>query len=470
MAYINGQWLETSEQESVYNPATGEVIASVSIVGANETKEAIQAASESFKTWRKLPGATRGAYMAKAVEIMRSRAEELANTITQENGKPLADAKGEVTSGINYLEWYAEEAKRVYGDVVPASHEDKHLMVLRQPVGVAAAITPWNFPFSMITRKIAPALAAGCTVVLKPAPATPLSAINVFECFHEAGVPAGVVNLVIGDAEAIGKEMTSSTDVRKLTFTGSTAVGKMLMRDSAATMKRMSMELGGHAPFIVFEDADLEAAANGVLMSKFRNAGQTCISTNRVYVQQSVVTEFGDILARKVSELTVGEGTKEGVDVGPLINDNAVQKVNEHVQDACSKGGKVLSGGNIIERNGNFFEPTVIQGATDTMRIATEETFGPVAPIFSFETTEEVIERANNSRYGLAGYCFTNDLSRAYEVMNELEYGIVGINDPTPITVQAPFGGMKESGTGKEGGKYGLDDYLIEKFVSIKTN
>ncbi|GAK09219.1 NAD-dependent succinate-semialdehyde dehydrogenase [Geomicrobium sp. JCM 19038] len=470
MAYINGEWLETTDQENVYNPATGEVIGSVSVVGANETKEAIQAANESFKTWRKLPGATRGAYMAKAVEIMRTRADELANTITKENGKPLADAKGEVTSGINYLEWYAEEAKRVYGDVVPASHEDKHLMVLRQPVGVAAAITPWNFPFSMITRKIAPALAAGCTVVLKPAPATPLSAINVFECFHEAGVPAGVVNLVIGDAEAIGKEMTSSTDVSKLTFTGSTAVGKMLMRDSAATMKRMSMELGGHAPFIIFEDADLEAAANGVLMSKFRNAGQTCISTNRVYVQQSVASEFGDLLARKVSELTVGDGTKEGVDVGPLINDGAVQKVNEHVQDACSKGGKVLSGGSIIESDGNFFEPTVIQGATDTMRIATEETFGPVAPIFSFETTEEVIERANNSRYGLAGYCFTNDLSRAYEVMNELEYGIVGINDPTPITVQAPFGGIKESGTGKEGGKYGLDDYLIEKFVSIKTN
>jgi succinate-semialdehyde dehydrogenase/glutarate-semialdehyde dehydrogenase len=346
-------------------------------------------------------------------------------------------------------------------------------MVIRQPVGVAAAITPWNFPLSMITRKIAPALAAGCTVVLKPAPATPLSAIKVFECFHEAGLPKGVVNLVIGPAEEIGAEMTSHPEVRKITFTGSTAVGKKLLRDSADTVKKVSMELGGHAPLIVFEDADLDAAVEGVLSSKFKNTGQTCISTNRVYVADSVAEEFGKKLAEKVSGLRVGNGMEDGVDVGPLINKGALEKVVGHVQDASERSGKVLCGGRTAESaggNGYFYEPTVIHHANEQMKIATEETFGPVAPIFQFQTEEEVIERANHASYGLAAYCFTKDLGRGFRMMRELEYGIVGINDPAPITVQAPFGGVKESGIGKEGGKYGLDEYLEEKFVSFRTS
>ncbi|MCR1836201.1 NAD-dependent succinate-semialdehyde dehydrogenase [Oceanobacillus caeni] len=472
MVYINGAWRESNQTIDVINPATGEVIEAVASVGQKETKEAIQSAKEAFKSWKKETGEKRGEYLAKVVELMKERQAELAETITKENGKPLVDATGEVISGIKYLEWYAEEAKRVYGDTVPASHPDKRILVLRQPVGVAAAITPWNFPFSMITRKLAPALAAGCTVVLKPAPATPLSAIKVFECFHEAGIPKGVVNLVIGPAEEIGAEMTSNPDVRKITFTGSTAVGKKLLRDSADTVKKVSMELGGHAPLIVFEDADIEMAVEGVLASKFRNAGQTCISTNRVYVAENIAEEFGKKLAEKVAHLQVGNGMEEGTDVGPLINKHALEKVETHVQDAVNHGGKVLSGGKVYsnhEGQGYFYEPTVIQGATESMKIAEEETFGPVAPIFPFKTEEEVIEKANHVTYGLAGYCFTKDLSRGFRMMEELEYGIVGINDAAPITVQAPFGGVKESGMGREGGKYGLDDYLEEKLVSVNT-
>lgn len=471
MVYINGEWRQSDEKWEVINPATGEVIDKIAIVGRKETKEAIACAKEAFTTWKKTTGNQRSHYMAETVRLMKERKDELAETITKENGKPLADAKSEVASAINYLDWYAEEAKRVYGDTLPASHPDKHLMVIRQPVGVAAAITPWNFPLSMITRKIAPALAAGCTIVLKPAPATPLSAIKVFECFHEAGLPKGVVNLVIGPAEEIGSEMTSNPDVRKITFTGSTAVGKKLIRDSADTVKKISMELGGHAPYIVFEDADLDAAVEGVLLSKFKNTGQTCISTNRIYVAESVAEEFGKKLAEKVSKLKVGNGLEDGTDVGPLINKAALEKVASHVEDAAEHNGKVLCGGKTTGNgDGNFFEPTVIQYANDEMKIATEETFGPVAPIFTFKTEEEVIERANHATYGLAGYCFTKDLGRGFRMMQELEFGIVGINDPTPVTIQAPFGGIKESGMGKEGGKYGLDEYLEEKYVSIKTS
>lgn len=468
MLYINGEWKIEGNMMDVINPATGEVIESIATGGKAETKEAIACATAAFKTWKKSTGNERSRYLSKVVTLMRERREELAKVITSENGKPLPDAKGEVLSAIAYLEWYAEEAKRVYGDTLPASHADKHLMVLREPIGVCAAITPWNFPLSMITRKIAPALAAGCTVVLKPADQTPLSAIKVFECFHEAGIPKGVVNLIIGPAEEIGKEMTSNKDVRKLTFTGSTAVGKKLLRDSADTVKKVSMELGGHAPFIIFEDADLDTAVEGVLLTKFKNAGQTCISTNRIYVEESIAEKFGKRLAAKTAELKVGNGMEKGIDVGPVINRSAVKKIAAQVEDAVSHQAEILHGGKVYEEgNGYFYEPTVIQHATEEMLIATEETFGPIAPIFTFKTEEEIIERANHQEYGLAAYCFTKDMGRGLRMMRELEYGIVGINDPSPIVIQAPFGGVKESGIGNEGGKYGLMEYVEEKFVSI---
>ncbi|WP_173915227.1 NAD-dependent succinate-semialdehyde dehydrogenase [Halobacillus sp. Marseille-Q1614] len=472
MLYINGQWRKAKSGSTleVYNPATGEVIDSVASGGREETEEAIQAAKEAFKTWKKATGQERGQYLAHVASLMREKKDEIAETITKEMGKPLPHAEREVAGAINYVDWYAEEAKRVYGETIPASHSDKHLMLLRQPVGVAAAITPWNFPASMITRKIAPAIAAGCTVVLKPAPSTPLSAIKVFECFHEAGLPKGVANLVIGPAEDIGNVLTKSPDVRKLTFTGSTQVGKMLLKESADTVKKVSMELGGHAPFIVFEDADLEAAIQGVLGTKFVNSGQTCISTNRIYVAESIAEEFGQKLAEQAAQLKVGNGLEEGVDVGPLINKQAVEKVESHVADAVRQNGKVLCGGKRYdEGKGSFYEPTVINYAHDDMKISTEETFGPVAPIYTFKDEEEVIERANHDSYGLAAYCFTNDLGRGYRMMAELEYGIVGINDPAPIVAQAPFGGIKESGMGKEGGRSGLLEYLEEKFVSVGT-
>ncbi|TXL66696.1 NAD-dependent succinate-semialdehyde dehydrogenase [Cerasibacillus terrae] len=471
MLYINGKWRKTKQEMDVTNPATGEVIHAVSMGGKEETKEAITSAKQAFQTWKKTPGKIRGDYLNKVVHLMKEKSELLAETITKENGKPLPDARREVASAIEYLNWYAEEAKRIYGDTLPATHPDKHLMVLRQPIGVSAAITPWNFPLSMITRKIAPALAAGCTVVLKPAPQTPISAVKVFECFHEAELPDGVVNLIIGPAEEIGKEMTSNPDVRKLTFTGSTVVGKKLLKDASDTVKKVSMELGGHAPYIVFEDADLDLAVKGILLSKFKNSGQTCISTNRVYVAESIAEEFGEKLAEKVSQLKVGNGFTEGTDIGPLINQGALVKVENQISDAVKKGGKVISGGKRYEgeTKGYFYEPTVIQHATEDMQIATEETFGPIAPLFTFQSEQEVINQANHKYYGLAAYCFTKDLGRGLRMMEELEYGIVGINDPAPIVIQAPFGGIKESGIGNEGGKYGLEEYLEDKFVSIRT-
>ncbi|WP_088034902.1 NAD-dependent succinate-semialdehyde dehydrogenase [Evansella clarkii] len=471
MLYINGEWKKSNSGETIdiFNPATGELISSVASGGKTETEEAIYAAEAAFKKWRKVPGPKRGKYLKKVAAIMKSKVNEIAETITMEMGKPLADAKGEVLGAIAYVEWYGEEASRVYGDILPASHPDKQLTVHRQPVGVTAAITPWNFPASMITRKIAPAIAAGCTVVLKPAPSTPLSAIKVFECFHEAELPAGVVNLVIGPAEEIGDVMTESPVVRKLTFTGSTAVGKLLLKKSAATVKKVSMELGGHAPFLVFEDADIDTAVTGVLLTKFKNAGQTCISTNRIYVHESIAESFGQKLSEKVSELRVGNGMEKGTDVGPLITPEAVEKVESHVKDAVANDGKILCGGNRTGEKGNFFEPTVINFANEKMKISKEETFGPVAPIFTFTDEEEVINLANHDSYGLAAYCFTNDLGRSNRLIQDLEYGIVGINDPAPIVPQAPFGGVKESGMGKEGGRSGILGYLEEKFVSVAS-
>lgn len=468
--YINGEWRNTDNKLEVVNPATGELIETVATGGKAETKEAINSAKKAFASWSKLTGNQRSKHMAKTVQLMKERKKDLAETITKENGKPLAYAMGEVLSAISFLEWYSEEAKRIYGDTIPASNPDKHLMVVREPVGVCAAITPWNFPLSMITRKIAPALAAGCTVVLKPADLTPLSAIKVFECFHDAGLPAGVANLVIGPAEEIGNEMTSNKDVRKITFTGSTRVGKLLIRNASETVKKMSMELGGHAPYIVFEDADIDRAVTGILISKFINSGQTCISTNRIYVAESIAEEFSTKLAEKASQLVVGNGLEESTKIGPLINEAALEKVKSQVEDAVKNNGKIIAGGNVFtpeNGKGYFFEPTVIQYAHDDMQITTEETFGPVAPIYTFKTEEEVVERANHAEYGLAAYCYTKDLGRGLRMSRALEYGIVGINDAAPAVVQAPFGGVKESGMGKEGGKYGLEEYLEEKFVSI---
>lgn len=473
MLYINGTWKQAQSGKTiaVTNPATGEEIAQVAYGDERDTKEAIQAAEQAFDNWSRVTAKERGAYLCRAAQLLRDRTDELARIITSEMGKPLAESRGEVGLALDYLDWYAEEAKRIYGDIIPASTPDKHLMVFKQPVGVTAAVTPWNFPIAMITRKLAPAIAAGCPVIVKPAPATPLSAIEVFKALDEAGLPAGVANLVIGSAPSVVGEMLRNPVVRKLTFTGSTEVGKSLMRNAADTVKKVSMELGGHAPFLVFADADLEKAAEGAIASKFRNAGQTCICTNRIYVEEHVLEPFSRLMAEKMKALRIGNGLNEGVSIGPLINGEAVQKVEEHVQDAVSKGAEVLCGGKPYRLDetagGHFYEPTVLVNANDTMKIAHEETFGPVAPIFSFKTEAEVIERANDTNYGLASYVYTKDLARSIRVAQALEYGIVGVNDSIPTVAQAPFGGVKESGIGREGGKYGIEEYLEEKFVSI---
>lgn len=473
MLYINGEWQQARSGKTVpvKNPATGEVIQEVAYGGEQETRQAIASAKEAFAGWKEKTGKERGAYLDRIAENMRKAQDAIAETMTLEMGKPLSEAKGEVAIAIDYVDWYAEEAKRVYGDLIPASEENKRLMVFREPVGVVGAITPWNFPVAMITRKVAPALAAGCTFVLKPALETPLSAIKVMECFHEAGLPKGAANLVIGAAAEIGAEFTRNPDVRKITFTGSTEVGKKLIRASADTVKKVSMELGGHAPFIVFADADLDAAVEGVMATKFRNCGQTCISTNRIYVEEGVADEFGEKLARRVASLTIGDGMQEGTDVGPLINEAALAKVQAHIDDAVQKDGKILCGGRpatVEGLSGNFFEPTVINYASDDMQIAREETFGPVAPIFTFNSEEDLMKKVNHPEYGLAAYFYTKDLDRAFRTMSKLEYGIIGVNDPRPIVAQAPFGGVKESGIGREGGKSGIVEFLEEKFVSIR--
>ncbi len=471
MLYINGEWTKSISGKTliVKNPATGEVIQEVASGGQADTESAIDAAEQAFGGWKKKTAKERADYLKRTADYLREHADELAHTVTTEMGKPLKESKGEVNLAIDYLDWYAEEGKRIYGDTIPASAENKRIMVIYEPVGVVAAITPWNFPVAMLTRKIAPALAAGCPVVLKPASATPLSAIKVVEAFDKVGLPKGVINLLSGSATEIAGEMTRNSKVKKITFTGSTEIGKKLIRDSADTVKKVSMELGGHAPFIIFEDADLETVVDGVIASKFRNAGQTCICTNRIYVQETIAEEFGKKLAEKVSKLKIGNGLEEGIEIGPLIDAKGIEKVEEHIEDALQHGGEILCGGQKVsgQGDGNFYEPTVINFANEKMKIALEETFGPVAPIFTFKTVDEAIEQANHPEYGLASYCFTKDLSRAFKVMEGLEYGIVGINDPIPTTAQAPFGGVKQSGIGREGGKYGIKDYLEEKFVSI---
>jgi succinate-semialdehyde dehydrogenase/glutarate-semialdehyde dehydrogenase len=474
MLYINGQWESTEDNLEVKSPTTGELLGTVAKGGEAETKRAIEAAEKALPSWSKKTAKERYDYLNRVAEILRSRTEEIAEVITTEMGKPMQESKNEIALAIDYLEWFAEEGRRIYGETIPASSPSKRLTVIRQPIGVVGAITPWNFPIAMITRKLAPALAAGCPVVLKPASSTPLTAVEVVKAVHDAGVPEGVVNLLHGSASEISNTLMASSVVRKITFTGSTEVGKHLMRQSADTMKKLSLELGGHAPFIVFEDADLEKTAEDLIASKFRNAGQTCVCTNRVYVHESIVESFSEVFAQKMRELVVGDGRESGVTIGPLIDGDAVNKVESQVQDAAEKGAEVLVGGNRLNKgkyeNGHFYEPTLLVNATDDMKISYEETFGPVAPIFSFKTEEEAIERANNSEYGLASYIFTKDASRIVRVSEALDYGIVGINDPMPTVAQAPFGGVKESGIGREGGRQGIEDYLEYKYLSFQLD
>jgi succinate-semialdehyde dehydrogenase/glutarate-semialdehyde dehydrogenase len=467
-AFIGGKWLDAAggATQAVVNPATGEPIGTVPDMGAADTRRAIEAAAQAFPAWAALTARERAGILRRWFELLMANQEDLATLMTAEQGKPLAEAKGEIAYGAAFIEWFAEEGKRVYGDVIPTHQSDRRLVVLRQPVGVVAAITPWNFPFAMITRKAGPALAAGCTFVCKPAHQTPYSALAAAALAARAGVPAGVLNIVTGtDAAAIGSEMTSNPAVRKMTFTGSTAVGKKLMAQCAGTVKKITMELGGNAPFIVFEDADLDAAVAGAIASKYRNTGQTCICANRVLVQAPVYEEFTRKLVHAVAQLRIGDGLKGPTDQGPLIDAGALAKVERHLADAVGKGARVAHGGKRHALGGTFFEPTVVTEVTPAMLMAREETFGPIAPLFRFESEADAIRMANDTEFGLAAYFYTRDLARSWRVAEALEYGMVGINTGTFSTEVAPFGGMKESGIGREGSKYGILDYTEIKFL-----
>ncbi|GJH26308.1 NAD-dependent succinate-semialdehyde dehydrogenase [Caballeronia novacaledonica] len=465
--YIDGQWRESASTYAVRNPATGEVIANVARGGSAETRQAIDAARRAFPAWRALTAKERGARVKRWGELMLANRDTLAELLTREQGKPLAEALGEVAYATSFFEWFAEEAKRSYGDVIPSPKPNSKIIVTREPVGVVAAITPWNFPLAMITRKAGPALAAGCTMVLKPSEETPLSAFALGVLAEEAGIPPGVFNIVSGDAVAIGQTLTESRDVRKLSFTGSTRVGKLLAKQSSDTLKKLSLELGGNAPFIVFDDADIDAAVQGAIASKFRNTGQTCVCVNRFYVQDGVYDAFTQALTRAVHALRVGNGLEGEFDQGPLINEAALAKVQAHVADAVSHGAKILTGGKPHALGGTFYEPTVLADAKPSMLIAGEETFGPVAACFRFETEEEVIAAANDTPYGLSAYFYTRDLGRAWRVGEALESGMVGINEGIISTEVAPFGGVKESGLGREGSKYGLDEYMELKYMMM---
>jgi len=468
-AYINGRWTASDDESTrdVTNPATGEVIARVANCGTAETRRAIEAAQAAQKDWSQTPIKTRSAILRKWFDLMMENQEDLAQILTAEQGKPLTEARGEIAYGASYIEWFAEEGKRIYGDTIPHATNDKRLVVIRQAVGVVACITPWNFPNAMLTRKIAPALAAGCTVVCKPANATPLSAYAFAELAERAGVPAGVINLVTGRTAEIGKELTSNPIVRKLTFTGSTPVGKQLMKECAATVKRTSMELGGNAPFIVFDDADLDAAIAGAMASKYRNSGQTCVCANRILVQEGIYDAFTDRLVAAVQDLRVGNGAEEGVTIGPLIDETAASDVMSFIDDAVSKGASVRAGGRRSGLGGSFVEPTILTNVSDDMKVFREEIFGPVAPLFKFKTEAGAIEMANDTEFGLACYFYSRDIGRIWRVAEGLEYGIVGINEGIISNEMAPFGGVKESGQGREGSKYGLDDYLEVKYMCM---
>jgi succinate-semialdehyde dehydrogenase / glutarate-semialdehyde dehydrogenase len=463
--YIDGEWVTGQTLFPVCNPATGEVIVEIAQGGEAEAQRAVDAASAAFPAWRALTAKERSSKVRRWGELMQQHKEALAELLTCEQGKPMAEARGEVLYAASFLEWFAEEAKRAYGDVIPSPFPGAKILVMREPVGVVAAITPWNFPLAMITRKAAPALAAGCTMVLKPAEDTPLSALALAVLAEQAGIPAGVFNVVAGDARAIGKVLTGSEIVRKLSFTGSTRTGKLLAGQCAHTLKKMSLELGGNAPFIVFDDADIDAAVRGALASKFRNTGQTCVCVNRFYVQSGVYEAFTKALAAAVSKLRVGNGLTDDVEQGPLINQAALAKVQEHVADAISKGAKVLVGGKPHALGGTFYEPTVLVNARHDMLIAEEETFGPVAACFRFDTEEEVVALANSTPYGLSAYFYTQDMQRIWRMAAALESGMIGINEGIISTEVAPFGGVKESGLGREGSKYGLDEYMELKYL-----
>jgi succinate-semialdehyde dehydrogenase/glutarate-semialdehyde dehydrogenase len=449
----------------VDNPATGEVIGSVPNMGVAETRRAIDAAADAFVIWRARTAKERAGVLRRWFDLMTTNREDLAYLMTIEQGKPLAESMAEVAYAASFLEWFGEEAKRVYGDTIPGHHPDKRIVVLKEPIGVAACITPWNFPLAMITRKVGPALAAGCTVVLKPAEQTPFSALALAELGERAGIPRGVFNVITGAPEEIGAELTSNPKVRKLSFTGSTEVGKLLMSQCAGTIKKLSLELGGNAPFIIFDDADLVAAVDGAIASKYRNTGQTCVCTNRFLIQDGIYDTFAERLSAAVRKLTVAPGLEPGAMQGPLIDDRAVGKVEEHIRDATSKGATVLVGGKRHARGGRFFEPTILSGVTSSMEISREETFGPVAPLFRFKTEQQAIALANDTQYGLAAYFYGRDMARIWRVAEALEYGMVGINTGLISTEVAPFGGMKQSGLGREGSKYGIEEYLETKYL-----
>jgi succinate-semialdehyde dehydrogenase / glutarate-semialdehyde dehydrogenase len=465
--YIGGEWYESAETYPVRNPATGEVIAQVAKGGAAETAQAIAAAERALSAWRLLTAKERGARVRRWGELMLEHRDALAELLTREQGKPLAEARGEVGYAASFFEWFAEEAKRAYGDVIPSPNPNAKIIVTREPVGVVAAITPWNFPLAMITRKAGPALAAGCTMVLKPSEETPLSALALAVLAAKAGIPPGVFNIVSGDAVAIGGALTESDVVRKLSFTGSTRVGKLLAKQSADTLKKLSLELGGNAPFIVFDDADIDAAVQGAMASKFRNTGQTCVCVNRFYVQDGVYDAFTQALAQAARKMRVGDALQGDVEQGPLINQAALSKVEAHVADALQKGAKVLTGGKRHALGGTFYEPTVLVDASSSMLIAQEETFGPVAACFRFKTEDEAVTAANATPFGLSAYLYTRDLARAWRVGEALESGMVGINEGILSTEVAPFGGVKQSGLGREGSKYGLNEYTELKYMMM---
>ncbi len=466
---IDGRWVSADEggTVAVHNPATSKKLGVIPNMGAGETRRAIAAAAKALPAWAARTAKERAVVLRRWFDLMMQNDQDLATLMTAEQGKPLAESKGEIAYAASFIEWFAEEGKRLYGDLIPGHQADKRIMVMRQPVGVVAAITPWNFPAAMITRKAGPALAAGCTMVLKPATQTPYSALALAELALRAGVPAGVFNVITGSAAAIGGEMTSSPTVRKLTFTGSTEIGKKLMAQCAGTVKRLSLELGGNAPFIVFDDADLDAAVLGAIASKYRNTGQTCVCANRLLVQEGVYDVFAQKLAAAVAKLRVGDGLQGATDQGPLIDAKAVAKVEEHVADALAKGAKLAAGGKRHALGGTFFEPTILTGVTPEMMVAREETFGPVAPLFKFKTEAEAISMANATEFGLAAYVYTRDLARSWRVCEAIEYGIVGLNTGIISTEVAPFGGMKESGIGREGSKYGILDYTELKYVCV---
>lgn len=469
-AYIGGMWVNADSGATfdVVNPATGDTIATVADLDAKDTRAAIEAANTAWPAWRAKTGKERANLLKALYEAMMANQEDLAQLITAEGGKPLAESRGEIAYGASFIEWFAEEAKRTYGDIIPTPMKGRRVLVTKEPIGVCGLITPWNFPNAMITRKVGPALAAGCTVVLKPAAETPLSALAIAVLAEQVGIPAGVINVVSSSKSAeVGGELTSNSTVRKISFTGSTAVGKLLMEQSARTIKKMSLELGGNAPFIVFDDADVDAAVAGAMASKYRNSGQTCVCVNRFLVQDGIHDRFIAAFKSAVEALNVGNGAEEGITQGPLINEKGIIKVEDHVNDVIDKGGKLITGGKRHALGGTFFEPTILSGVTSDMIVAREETFGPVSPIFRFKTDNEAIQMANDTEFGLAAYFYTRDLGRAWKISEALEYGIVGVNEGIISTEVAPFGGVKESGLGREGSKYGIEDFLEMKYVAM---